>query len=106
MTRSASSPRTGVRNRKRTPPAPTAHVGYRPAGHDLQGRSTRECYHAVADQDGRRGPVTYQKGDALCGRLGPWPQSPVGLFPPLVTCRWCRQIAASNGITIIEGDAA
>ncbi len=106
MTRSATSPKAAVRNKKRIPSAPTAHVGYRPAGHDLQGRKTAECYHAVADQDRRRGLATYQKGDALCGRLGPWPQSPVGLFPPLVTCRWCRQIAASTGVTIIEGDAA
>jgi hypothetical protein len=98
----ATQPKTAVRNKKRTP---TAHVGYRPAGSDLQGRKTRECYHAVADQDRQHGPVTCRQGDALCGRLGPWPDSPVGLFPPLVTCRWCRQIAASTGITIIGGDA-
>ena len=31
----ATRPKTAVRNKKRTPPAPTAHVGYQPAGHDL-----------------------------------------------------------------------
>jgi hypothetical protein len=68
------------------------------------GRKIRESYHAVADQDSQRGSVTYHQGDALCGSLGPWADSPEGLFPPLVTCRWCRQIAANAGITIIEGD--
>ena len=102
MTGSAR-PKTGVRQKKRTPRF-TAHVGYRPAGTGPGGRKVRERYHAVADQDSTRGTITYHQGDALCGSLGPWADSPDGIFSPLVTCRWCRQIAATAGITIIEGD--
>jgi hypothetical protein len=97
-------PRAGVRHNKRTPPRPAAHVGYQPAGLDLHGRKVRERYHAIADQAVTVGFLTRHRGDALCGAAGPWADSPTGLFGPLVTCRWCRQIATSTGVTIIEGD--
>jgi hypothetical protein len=100
----AARPKAAVRKKKRTPPRLTAQVGYRPAGSGPMGRMVRECYHAVADQDSSHGSITCHQGDALCGSLGPWADSPEGLFGPLVTCRWCRQIAANAGITIIGGD--
>lgn len=75
------------------------------ARHHHRGRRTPERYHAVADQDGQRGSILIYENDALCGALGPWADTPEdGLFPPLVNCRWCRQIADNHGITIREGD--
>ena len=100
---SQTRPRPRAR-KKRTPHRMTAHVGYQPAGLNLHGRKVAERYHAIADQAATVGSITRYPGDALCGAPGPWADSPQGLFAPLVTCRWCRQIAATAGVTIIEGD--
>jgi hypothetical protein len=94
----------GVRQKKRTPPRRTAHVGYQPAGLNRSGRRVRERYHAITDQPVKIGFVTRNPGDALCRAPGPWADIPPGLFPPLVTCPWCREIATNHGVTIIEGD--
>lgn len=96
-----------ARPRKRTParqPRLSAHTGYRRATTSSNGRVAPGRYHAVADQDGQRGTILIYQGDALCGSTGPWSAWPDGLFPPFVNCRWCRQIAASAGIIIREGD--
>jgi hypothetical protein len=103
--RTTLNAKRGVRQKKRTPPRRTAHVGYQPAGLDLSGRRVRERYHAITDQPVKIGLVTRESGDALCRAPGPWADIPPGLFPPLVTCSWCREIAASHSVTIIEGDA-
>ena len=90
-------PKAAVRNKKRTAPgSPRMSATARPQP-AREAAKIRERYHAVADQDSTRGSITYHQGDALCGSLGPWADSPDGLFSPLVTCRWCRQIAATAG---------
>jgi hypothetical protein len=96
-------PRTRARQKKQ-PRQPTAHVGYQPAGLNLHGRKVAERWHALADQAVTVGSITRYPDEALCGAPGPWADSPQGLFAALVTCRWCRQIAATAGVTIIEGD--
>ncbi len=40
---------------RKTRPAPTAHVGYRPPGMNGFGNRVKEGYHAVADQNTRVG---------------------------------------------------
>lgn len=78
----------------------TVHVGYQPAGHDLQGRICRESYHAVlTDGPLQIGVITRGRGEALCGAT-PLGECPSGLFEPLVSCRACRAIAEHEGITV------
>jgi hypothetical protein len=91
---------TARTTRRKKAASPTAHVGYHPADPAARGRRPRERYHAVTDQAVTVGPVTREPGQALCGVTGPWTDTPVGLFPPLVTCPACRSLVASEGITI------
>ncbi len=84
----------------------TAHVGYRPAGVNTYGYRVKEGYHAVADQATPVGRgwtpsvLTRHAGQALCGAWGPWHAAPEGLFPPLVSCDTCREVATREHITI------
>jgi hypothetical protein len=104
MTRTtATAPKRGARNKKRAPARRTACIGYQPAGFDLNGRRVRERYHAITDQAVKIGYHTRKPGDALCGTPGPWAPIPDGLFPPVVTCRACQHITASEHITITGG---
>ena len=90
-----------TRPSRRTKAAPlTAHAGYQPA--DPAARR-RDRYHAVADQRVTLGQLTRDPGQALCGLKGPWPASPAGLFPPPVSCRTCRALAAAGQVVIADG---
>ena len=102
MTRPAT-PTRGVREKKRTRSRCTAHIEYQPAGLNAFHRRVREAYRAIADQAVKVGFITRRPGTALCGAAGPWADIPDGLFPPLVTCRACRQIIASQHITVTGG---
>ena len=93
----------GVRNKKRTPARPTAHVGYQPAGLDYFGHRVKATYHAITDQAVRVGSITRRPGAALCGCAGPWAPVPDGLFPPLLSCRACQRITTNQHITIAGG---
>jgi len=105
MTRPAATAtaRRGVRAKKRAPARRTAHIEYQPAGLDRSGRRVREAYHAITDQAVKVGFLTRWPGEALCGSPGAWADIPDGLFPPLVTCRACQHITASQHITMIGG---
>jgi hypothetical protein len=102
MTRPAAPVRP-VRNKKRTPARRTAHIEYQPAGLNAFHRRVREAYHAITDQAVKVGFITRRPGTALCGATGPWADIPDGLFPPLVTCRACLHITASEHISITGG---
>ena len=91
---------TARATRRKKPPAPTAHVGYQPA--DSLARRPRDRYHAVTGHPVTLGPLTRERGQALCGLAGPWPDPPTGLFPPLVTCPACRALADAHSVTITE----
>jgi len=89
--------------RRKKPPALTAHVGYLPAAPAVQlGRRARprDSYHAVADQSVTIVRLVREPGQALCGSRGPWPDPPVGLFAPLVTCPACRALASTHRVTV------
>jgi hypothetical protein len=103
MTRpSTATAARGVRQKKRTPTR-TAHIEYQLAGLDRSGRRVREAYHAIADQAVQVGFITRALGTALCGNPGPWGDIPDALFPPVVTCRACRQITTREHITVTGG---
>jgi hypothetical protein len=104
MTRPPSTAtRRGRSAKKRAPARRTAHIEYQPTGLDASHRRVREAYHAIADQAVRVGFITRAPGTALCGSLGPWADIPDALFPPVVTCRACRQITAREHITVTGG---
>jgi hypothetical protein len=92
--------RTTRPSRRKKAAQPTAHVGYQPA--DPAARR-RDRYHAVADQPVTLGQLVRDPGQALCGLKGPWPDSPAGLFPPLVSCLTCRALAAAGQVVIADG---
>jgi hypothetical protein len=102
---SAPASSRGVRNKKRTPARPTAHIGYQPAGLDRWGHRVKATYHAITDQALKIGFVSRRPGTALCGSAGPWAPVPDGLFPPTVNCRACQHITTSEHITITGGTA-
>jgi len=82
--------------RRKKPSALTAHAGYQPTRRVRD----KDRYHAVADQAVTLGQLARDPGQALCGQRGPWPDPPLGLFGPLVTCPACRALAAEHHITI------
>jgi len=62
----------------------------------------REVIHAVSDHDVTIGWVTRRATLPLCEALVHLTEPEPGLFPPVVTCRLCRAIAAAEHIEITE----
>lgn len=62
----------------------------------------REVIHAVSDHDVTTGWVTRRASLPLCEAITHLAEPEPGLFPPVVTCRPCRAIAAAEHIEISE----
>ena len=68
----------GVRNRKRTPARPTAHIGYQPAGLDRWGHRVKATYHAITDQALKIGSIIRNPAPLCVDRPGPGHPCPMG----------------------------